>query len=249
MGGNYQQEVDLNSLFKDVAHEYVEVAMAPTQIRHLIDRAVRIALAERTVTCDHRPQRRAGRGRRAATAARARHGPLGPGLPAAADRPARRGPRPGGRDPERGRARGDAGRAGRAARRRRGDARSPTCSAPGVAKALLGKAVLPDDLPYVTGSIGLLGTKPSWDDDAGVRHAADGRLELSRTRSSCPRRARPAACRSTSTAHDRDPLPDGGQPHRRQRRDAARADPAAAAQAGPIVAREDRGRGRASGGT
>ena len=32
----------------------------------------------------------------------------------------------------------------------------------GVAKALLGKAVLPDDLPYVTGSIGLLGTKPSW---------------------------------------------------------------------------------------
>jgi pyruvate dehydrogenase (quinone) len=33
----------------------------------------------------------------------------------------------------------------------------------GIAKALLGKAVLPDDLPFVTGSIGLLGTKPSWD--------------------------------------------------------------------------------------
>src|SRR4029079_1351766 len=33
----------------------------------------------------------------------------------------------------------------------------------GVAKALLGKCVLPDDLPYVTGAIGLLGTKPSWD--------------------------------------------------------------------------------------
>ena len=33
----------------------------------------------------------------------------------------------------------------------------------GVAKALLGKAVLPDDLPWVTGSIGLLGTKPSWE--------------------------------------------------------------------------------------
>ena len=33
----------------------------------------------------------------------------------------------------------------------------------GVAKALLGKAVVPDDLPYVTGSIGLLGTKPSWE--------------------------------------------------------------------------------------
>jgi pyruvate dehydrogenase (quinone) len=33
----------------------------------------------------------------------------------------------------------------------------------GVAKALLGKAALPDALPWVTGSIGLLGTKPSWD--------------------------------------------------------------------------------------
>ena len=50
IGGNYQQEVDLNTLFKDVAHEYVEVAMAPSQIRHLVDRAIRIALSERTVT-------------------------------------------------------------------------------------------------------------------------------------------------------------------------------------------------------
>src|SRR5947199_693730 len=33
----------------------------------------------------------------------------------------------------------------------------------GVAKALLGKDVLPDDLPWVTGSIGLLGTIPSHD--------------------------------------------------------------------------------------
>ena len=57
---------------------------------------------------------------------------------------------------------GDAGRPGRAARRRRGRPRSPTLLGAGVAKALLGKAVLPDDLPYVTGSIGLLGTKPSW---------------------------------------------------------------------------------------
>src|SRR5437764_7980081 len=33
----------------------------------------------------------------------------------------------------------------------------------GIAKALLGKAAVPDDLPYVTGSIGLLGTEPSWE--------------------------------------------------------------------------------------
>src|SRR5881394_1885800 len=51
MGGSYQQEVDLQTLFKDVASEYCQTAMAPAQLRHLIDRAVRIALAERTVTC------------------------------------------------------------------------------------------------------------------------------------------------------------------------------------------------------
>src|SRR3954465_4016041 len=51
LGGDYQQEVDLVTLFKDVAHEYVQMATHPAQIRHLVDRAVRIALAERTVTC------------------------------------------------------------------------------------------------------------------------------------------------------------------------------------------------------
>src|ERR1700759_866567 len=51
LGGHYQQEVDLQTLFKDVAHEFVQVAMEPSQIRHLIDRAVRIALDQRTVTC------------------------------------------------------------------------------------------------------------------------------------------------------------------------------------------------------
>src|SRR5690606_16305908 len=51
MGGNYQQEVDLISLFKDVASEYVHMATDPAQVRHLIDRAIRIARTERTVTC------------------------------------------------------------------------------------------------------------------------------------------------------------------------------------------------------
>ncbi len=51
LGGNYQQEVDLQTLFKDVAHEYVQMATEAGQLRHLIDRAMRIALAERTVTC------------------------------------------------------------------------------------------------------------------------------------------------------------------------------------------------------
>src|ERR1700761_5669044 len=51
LGGNYQQEVDLVSLFKDVAGEFVHMATMPSQMRHLVDRAIRIAKAERTVTC------------------------------------------------------------------------------------------------------------------------------------------------------------------------------------------------------
>src|SRR5262249_12463043 len=51
LGGNYQQEVDLVTLFKDVASQYVQMAHEPAQIRHLVDRAHRIALAERDVTC------------------------------------------------------------------------------------------------------------------------------------------------------------------------------------------------------
>ena len=51
MGGSYQQEVDLVSLFKDVAGEYVQQASHPAQIRHLVDRAMRTAKAECTITC------------------------------------------------------------------------------------------------------------------------------------------------------------------------------------------------------
>src|SRR5690349_13872913 len=48
MGGDFQQEVDLNSLFKDVAKEYVNTATTPLQMQQLIDRSIRIAKAERT---------------------------------------------------------------------------------------------------------------------------------------------------------------------------------------------------------
>src|SRR6201995_2796260 len=51
LGGSYQQEVDLVSLFKDVAHEFVHMATVPEQMRPLVDQAVRIAKTERTVTC------------------------------------------------------------------------------------------------------------------------------------------------------------------------------------------------------
>src|SRR5689334_1215791 len=50
LGGHYQQEVDLAAMFKDVAGAFVQQASAPGQVRHLIDRAIRIALGERRVT-------------------------------------------------------------------------------------------------------------------------------------------------------------------------------------------------------
>src|SRR5690606_5494250 len=51
IGGHYRQGVALASLSKDVASEYVRMAADPAQVRHLIDRAIRIARTERTVTC------------------------------------------------------------------------------------------------------------------------------------------------------------------------------------------------------
>ena len=50
IGGHYQQEVDLVSMFKDVAGAFVRQASSPAQVRHLVDRAIRIALGERRVT-------------------------------------------------------------------------------------------------------------------------------------------------------------------------------------------------------
>src|SRR3954466_14853021 len=50
LGADYQQEIDLDALYKDVAGEFVQVCMVPAQARHLVDRALRVALAGRTVT-------------------------------------------------------------------------------------------------------------------------------------------------------------------------------------------------------
>ena len=109
----------------------------------------------------------------------------------------------------------------------------------GVAKALNGRAAVPDDLPFVTGSIGLLGTKPSDD----MMQGADTLLMVGTGfpyAEWLPEPGRSAACRSTSTPARRAALPERGQPRGRRRRDAARADPAARAQGEPGVARGDR---------
>ncbi|MDQ3161510.1 MAG: thiamine pyrophosphate-requiring protein [Actinomycetota bacterium] len=161
LGGSYQQEVDLTTLFKDVAHEYVQMAVEPSQMRHLVDRAMRIALAERTVTCLIVPNEL--QTEEAAEPERA-HGTIHSSLGWSPPRviPA---------DADLQRAAEVLNEGEKVAILVGAGALAATDEVievaellgAGVAKALLGKAALPDDLPYVTGSIGLLGTKASWD--------------------------------------------------------------------------------------
>jgi pyruvate dehydrogenase (quinone) len=161
MGASYQQEVDLISLFKDVAGEYVQMALDPSQCRHLIDRAFRIAKSKRTVTCiifpndlqevDYEEPKRM-------------HGAVHTGIGYRATRIL-----PMEEDIKE--AAGILNEGEKVAMLVGAGAKGAQDEiievaellGAGVAKALLGKAVLPDDLPFVTGSIGLLGTGPSWD--------------------------------------------------------------------------------------
>jgi len=161
MGGSYQQEVDLLSLFKDVASEYVQMVTVPEQIPNVIDRAVRIALARRAPTAviipndvqelDYSPPE---------------HGfkmvpsSLDVTMPSAVP------------DGDALRRAADVLNAGSkvailVGQGARAAAQEVAAVADvlgaGVAKALLGKDVLSDELPWVTGSIGLLGTRPSYE--------------------------------------------------------------------------------------
>ena len=162
LGGHYQQEVDLQSLFKDVAGAYVHTVSTPVQVRHLVDRAVRIAAQERTVTCVIVPND--VQEMEAVDTPPHAHGTIHSGvgrsvpdvLPAEADL----------------KRAADVLNAGKKVAILAGagalNATDQVMQAAeklgaGVAKALLGKAALPDDLPYVTGSIGLLGTRPSYE--------------------------------------------------------------------------------------
>ncbi len=161
LGGSYQQEVDLISLYKDVASAYVQMICTPAAARHVIDRAIRIALAERTVTCVIVPNDIQE-------------------MDAVEDPPHAHGtihsstgyayPRVVPEDVELRRA-ADVLNSGErvamligAGAIRAADEVVATADVlgAGVAKALLGKAALPDELPFVTGAIGLLGTEPSW---------------------------------------------------------------------------------------
>ncbi|MEF2072680.1 thiamine pyrophosphate-requiring protein [Consotaella aegiceratis] len=160
LGGNYQQEVDLQTLFKDVASDYVETCMSPTQAKHLIDRAFRIAKSRKTVTCVIFPND--VQEAKAVEEPPQAHGTV---HTSEAYTPAQVAPAPADlqraaeilNDGEKVGILVGAGALGAAAE----VTQVANILGAGVAKALLGKAALPDDLPFVTGSIGLLGTEPS----------------------------------------------------------------------------------------
>ncbi|MEW2075869.1 thiamine pyrophosphate-requiring protein [Streptomyces sp. NPDC013433] len=161
MGGSYQQEVDLQNLYKDVASDFCETAMVPEQLPNLIDRAFRTAYARRTVTAviipadvqqlDYSPPTHAFKMVPSSMG-------IGQYAPVPADA-----------DIERAAEVLNAGDKvavliGQGARGARAEVEElADVLGAGVAKALLGKDVLPDDLPYVTGAIGLLGTRPSYE--------------------------------------------------------------------------------------
>jgi pyruvate dehydrogenase (quinone) len=161
IGGDFQQEVDLHSLFKDVAGNYVQTCTAPMQMRHLVDRAVRIALAERSVTCLIVPNdvQELPAEQPAHT-----HGTIHSGVGYSAPRVI-----PVEADLKRA---ADVLNAGEKVAMLVGAGASQATDeviavanklGAGVAKALLGRTTVPDDLPFVTGQIGLLGTRPSWE--------------------------------------------------------------------------------------
>ena len=161
MGGSYQQEVDLLSLFKDVASDYVQMVTVPEQMPNVVDRAFRVAMARRAPTAliipndvqelDYAPPTHDFK-----------MVPSSLGISWPAVDP----------DDEALQRAAEILNAGTkvallVGQGARGAAEEVTQVADllgaGVAKALLGKDVLSDDLPFVTGSIGLLGTRPSFE--------------------------------------------------------------------------------------
>jgi pyruvate dehydrogenase (quinone) len=161
LGAHYQQEVDLQVLFKDVSI-FCNTCAHPAQARHLVDRAIRTALAERTVAtlifpndvqeadAVESPPRMHG----AVFSSVGYHQPRIVPFPADLERAAdvlNRGERV-------------AMLVGQGALRAADEVvETAELLGAGVAKALLGRAVLPDDLPFVTGPIGLLGSRPSFE--------------------------------------------------------------------------------------
>lgn len=167
LGSSYQQEVDLQVLFQDVC-EYVSTVSNPAALRHVIDRAVRTAAGMRAVTCiivpkDVQEEKAVLKPPHKHNTAHSSVGYRAPVVvPQAEDL----------------RRAADVLNAGERVAMLVGAGATNAVDdvievadtlGAGVAKALLGKDVVPDDLPWVTGTIGLLGTQPS----SAMMHGCD----------------------------------------------------------------------------
>ncbi|HDZ37260.1 MAG TPA: thiamine pyrophosphate-requiring protein [Marinobacter sp.] len=161
LGTDYQQEIDLVSLYKDVAGNYVHMVSTPAQARHLIDQAIRIAMARRTVTAIIIPNDVQDLPMEQPPA---EHGAVFSGI--------------GYRIPDMLAHQDDLDAAAKVLNEGKKVAilAGAGCKnavdevlaladklGAGVAKAILAKTMIPDDVDYVTGTIGLLGTRPSQD--------------------------------------------------------------------------------------
>ena len=161
LGSSYQQEVDLQTLFKDVS-EFVQVCMEPAQARHLVDRALRVALARRgvaTIVIPNDVQEE-----KAVPSPPREHGAV---FSSVGYSPPRIVPKEGDLQRAAEILNGGAKVAILAGQGAHGAADElievAELLGAGIAKALLGRDVLPDDLPFVTGPVGLLGSRPSYD--------------------------------------------------------------------------------------
>lgn len=161
LGGSYQQEVDLQSLFKDVASDYVQFVSVPEQLPNVLDRAFRTARSKRTVTAVILP-------------GDLQEADYSPPTHAFKMVPSSLGATVGTAAPERSELERAAevlnsgervaimvGQGARGAHQE--IEQVADLLGAGAAKALLGKDVLSDDLPWVTGAAGLLGTRPSYE--------------------------------------------------------------------------------------
>jgi len=161
MGGSYQQEVDLHTLFKDVASDFIETVTVPEQLPNVIDRAIRTAYARRSPTAIIVP----GDVQELDYSAPTHEFKM---VPSSLDRSSWTAI-PSQESIERAAEVLNSGDkvailVGQGAAGARAEVeRIAELLGAGVAKALLGKDVLSDELPYVTGSIGLLGTRPSYE--------------------------------------------------------------------------------------
>src|SRR5919107_5002487 len=162
MGGSYQQEVDLQALFKDVASEYLVEVNVPEQLPNAVDRAFRTALTRRAPTAVIIPSDLQTQPYAPPQHAFKQVPSSEPGIVAPTVVPA---------EAEIARAAEvlNAGQrvailVGQGARGAATEVEQVADAlGAGVAKALLGKDILSDELPFVTGSIGLLGTRPSYE--------------------------------------------------------------------------------------